>query len=84
MQMFLGAASLAIAASLWTPAAGAACSARGRYCDYPVWAANAFDGKTAGRVYEGHDHATGGSDRVYGRADVRKRHAPRRHDRRYR
>ena len=43
-------ATLAVASAAFSPAAQA-CSARGRFCSYPLWAANAFEGPR-GRVPE--------------------------------
>ena len=44
-------AALAVASAAFSPAAQA-CSVRGRFCSYPFWAANAFEGPP-GRVSEG-------------------------------
>lgn len=41
--------AIAATASMATPSE-AGCSVRGRYCDYPTWAANSFEGR-AGRVW---------------------------------
>ena len=61
-----------VAASL---PASAGCSVRGRYCDYPTWAANAFEGRAA-RVTDDHYVA----DSVYV-APPRPRAKPRRYRR---
>jgi len=43
MRIFI-AASLVAAGLVASSTAADACSIRGRYCGYPLWAANAFEG----------------------------------------
>lgn len=45
LPFILGLAALAFGATVTPSDAG--CSVRGRYCDYPTWAANSFEGRAA-------------------------------------
>ncbi len=45
MRTLLALGGLLAALTAYTPAADA-CSARGRHCGYPAWAANAFEDAT--------------------------------------